>query len=701
MKASVMLLSLMLIAGMAAASAGGMPTQTPGMLQAVPSNGGEPYGKLEWTYNPEETLHYDGANSNGIGLTGGGTYRGAVRFTPTMSCTVKSILFYQRDVSADDYVFIFAEGNDTTPGAVVDSAPYTGSGGMRWKRIDMPNPIVVTAGTDFWAAVKITHAADSFPLGTDAGPMIRDRGGFLSSSGGRWQQLEDQGLDYNWNVRAIIEPGAGLDHDVGVARILAPGQSINPGSYPPRVRVTNFGTNSENDFDVTCWIDSSGSRVYDETYTVTTALPPGNRTEVTFPDWNTGPSGAMYEMKAFTELATDQDRTNDSMMQGIAIMTGQALVDHDTGYCLLTVTAFGSIGFDQPPADAGNGFKYPKAASNSMFLASFVMGNSPEYVADRWFGQPANGPINDDLYPVESLMPVFPPDFGDEHYRSKFDDSGHPSPKGLVVTQNSYMTADAQYDDFVVIAYQIDNPTGEPVNDMYAGIVSDFDVLPDARQNRMASDTVKRLTYMRSQVTPNPTVGIKILEPPSFANLSGIDHAVWVYPQDSCVTDAQKFRFMNGSIVQRSSHQPYDWSVMNSVGPFDLPAGGSFTLALAIFGGASEAEAVANADAAQQWYRQVGLAEGTKSRRTRDRAFRVVPNPFSNGTWVHYSSRSKGRLEIEVFDAAGRTVDSRSTGIEAGAGRYLWQPSELAHGIYFINIKTPDQETVTKVLRLE
>lgn len=700
MKAGIMLLGLVLIAGTAAASAGTVQAPMPGMLQAVSSNGGEPLVTLEWNFNPEETLHYDGQNYNAIGLTGGGSFRGAVRFTPTTSCTVKSILFYQRNSSADDFVFIFAEGDDSTPGPILDSAAYTGSGNMRWKRVDFSNPVVITAGIDFWTCVRCTHLADSFPLGVDSGPIVPYRGGFISTSGGRWEQLPDNNplLNYNWNIRAIIEPGTGLDHDVGVSRILVPGQSINPGTYPPKVRVTNFGTNSENDFDVTCWIDSAGSLVYDETHTITTALEPGHRTEVTFPDWNTGPSGAAYDMTVFTELAADQDRTNDSMMQSIAIMTGQALVDHDTGYCLLTVTAFGAIGFVDVNG-AGGGFKHPKAGQQTMYYASFAMGNSPEYNADRHYGHHPD-PVNDDLKPVDSLMPVVPPEFGDQQFRCKFDDSGHPDPKGLEVTQNSYMTADPEFDDFVVLAYEIHNPTGEAVDDMYAGIFGDFDLPPAGRLNRAASDTVRRLVYMRHQNTPNPTVGVKLLEPRSFANLSAIDHEVWVY-KDSCMTDTQKFRFLNGDIVQRNSNRPYDWSVCTSVGPFDLAAGGRFTVAFAMFGGSNEANALANADAAQRWYRQVGLAEGAKPRRADDQAFRVKPNPFSSGTWVHYTSRTKGRLEIEVFDALGRIVDSRSTEIEPGAGRYLWQPAELAHGIYFINIKTPDQETVTKVLSLE
>ena len=49
--------------------------------------------ELSWTDNPAETLHYDGPNNDGVGLTDGGTFYGAVRFTPTQSCSLKTAVF--------------------------------------------------------------------------------------------------------------------------------------------------------------------------------------------------------------------------------------------------------------------------------------------------------------------------------------------------------------------------------------------------------------------------------------------------------------------------------------------------------------------------------------------------------------------------------------------------------------------------------
>jgi hypothetical protein len=188
----------------------------------------------------EETLHFDGTNVDGIGLTSGGTYTGAVRFTPTTGCALKAILFFQYQGSSDDKVYAWGAGTSTTPGATLDSQPYIGAGDSVWKRIDFAAPIPVGANDDFWLGVEVTHEAGVNPLGVDAGPMAVDRGGFIYFSGS-WSQLADYGLDYNWNIRAIIST-ATLDRDVGVAKVL-PVDRIRPGDAVTfAATVKNYGS---------------------------------------------------------------------------------------------------------------------------------------------------------------------------------------------------------------------------------------------------------------------------------------------------------------------------------------------------------------------------------------------------------------------------------------------------------------------------
>ncbi len=379
-------------------------------------------------------------------------------------------------------------------------------------------------------------------------------------------------------------------------------------------------------------------------------------------------------------------------------MPGAALMDHDTGYCKLTVSCFGSIGYDDTPADAGSGFRYPKTAASALFYGSFAIGQSPAYVADRHFGHPASGNINTDLVIADSLRPYTDP-IADQVYRGAFDDSGHPAPVGVEIIQYSYQCAAPGYDDFVAIKYDIRNTSGAPIDDLYAGVFADFDIGAASDENTCTSDETRRFTYMRHSSSANPTVGVKILSPNSFANLAAIDHERYVYP-DSCMTDGQKWRFMDGTIVQRNSNRTYDWSVLTSVGPFDLGPRSAYPVWFAFVGGSSEANALENADSAQAWFdNNVGVAGRPVRPGIAAKRLEVLPSPFTGDARIRYHSARPGRVRITAFDITGRTrVTIFDDVVQAGTGELAWRPEGLAGGVYFVRFEGPDSVVTERVL---
>ncbi|UCG42212.1 MAG: T9SS type A sorting domain-containing protein [candidate division WOR-3 bacterium] len=394
-------------------------------------------------------------------------------------------------------------------------------------------------------------------------------------------------------------------------------------------------------------------------------------------------------------------------------MPGMVFMDHDTGYCKLTVTALGGIGFTEPPADAkpaapaldlGAGFSYPKAVPSQLYYASLMVGNSASWLVDRFYGQPANSGPNTDFAIVESLRPRIPPSSGDEHFRSVMNDAGHPSPKNLLVTQHSHQNTDTGYDDFVVLAYDLKNHGSSSIDNIYAGVIADFDIGPSATDNIAASNEAKRYSYMRQPSTQNPCVGIKVLDPPSFANLTAVDHARYVYPTDSCMSDNQKYRILNGGISARNSDRPYDWSVATSVGPVSLPAGGTQRVAFAILGGSSEAAFDASADSAQSWYDDnsaVFEETGVKLLQPAD-VVTCVPNPFSNSVRVSCQVRVAGQVTVRVFDISGRAVATLvDRPVPAGRVDAVWNPKALANGVYLLKVTLPDQTLTEKLLLMQ
>ena len=382
----------------------------------------------------------------------------------------------------------------------------------------------------------------------------------------------------------------------------------------------------------------------------------------------------------------------------------QFVVDMDTGAVRLGVCAIGSIGYDEPPVfDLGSGFQVPKGGASSLFFGSIEAGNSASYLVDHFYSMPANSGTNHDWRAVESLTPYLPAAPADERWKGVMTDAGHSAPKGLRAEQNWYMLAADPFNDWAVVTYDLRNDGASEIAGLYVGYHADLDVGSDPATNTANSDTVRRSMYMKQGTSENPTAGITLLEPTRFANLTAVDHNIWVYP-DTCVTDNQKYRLLSGNIVLRNSNRNYDWSIVVSAGPFTLPVGGTEKVAFAIIGSNTVANWKAASDSAQSWYNAnlLGVAEeATQKIATVNRPLFLSPNPFRTGTYIHYFSGTAGNLDLTVYDATGRAVTGSQLAIKAGAGRYFWQPKNLARGIYFLKARTPEKESVVKVLLVD
>ncbi len=106
-------------------------------------------------------------------------------------------------------------------------------------------------------------------------------------------------------------------HDVKLAAIVAPGTRVAPGTpVQPVARVQNMGSSAETNIPVTCLIDSAGTTVYNRSTTLAGPLAPGASAQVQFsPNWTPGPANAIYRVRMWTALASDSNRTNDTLVQ--------------------------------------------------------------------------------------------------------------------------------------------------------------------------------------------------------------------------------------------------------------------------------------------------------------------------------------------------------------------------------------------------
>ncbi len=153
------------------------------------------------------TLRYDnGINIDAIGLTGGGTFEYAARFTAGMvgslaGQSLTQVITYINTVPTTATLKIYGAGSSMVPGSVLYTEPLTTTG-TSWNTFILTTPVVLD-GNDIWVSIEVTHAGGGFPAGVDAGPAVVD-GDWIYFSGA-WARLSGFGLNYNWNLAAVVE----------------------------------------------------------------------------------------------------------------------------------------------------------------------------------------------------------------------------------------------------------------------------------------------------------------------------------------------------------------------------------------------------------------------------------------------------------------------------------------------------------------
>ena len=171
----------------------------------------------------KETLSFDrgwlyyhnGFNNNAIGLIEGGTFEAAIRFTPDelgayCDCKLSVVKFYHYVYlgSSDTHACslkIYEEGTATEPGALIYTKTFTAVG-EGYQYVTLCEPLLFDCEEDLWISIEVTHAAGEFPMGIDAGPAVDSKGDFEYHNS-TWDELQDEGHDYNWCIEAFINCG--------------------------------------------------------------------------------------------------------------------------------------------------------------------------------------------------------------------------------------------------------------------------------------------------------------------------------------------------------------------------------------------------------------------------------------------------------------------------------------------------------------
>ncbi len=379
---------------------------------------------------------------------------------------------------------------------------------------------------------------------------------------------------------------------------------------------------------------------------------------------------------------------------------GRIWADIDTGACALSITARGTIGYDPAENRQGRGFRYPKTDTSGLNIASFVIGNSKDYLVDRFYsenGSDSDWQLQDS---IRSLLPLYN---ASQLLRSTFNDGAHPQPKNITVEQLALGLSQPELNNTVVLVYDIFNNGTIAIDSLFSGILADFDVVPTDRLHDLAYTLPQLNTaLMRNANSSRHYFGVKLLYPHSPANLTCIDHSRYVYP-DSAMTDDMKYRALTGRLGIQNSDRPFNWSVGISSGPFNLAPNGRQRLAFAFIAASDSQSYISSCERVQEWFNNnVGIEETGQISKTDFPNLLLSPNPFNKKTNIHYLLPAPSRVIITAYDITGRTVatllDQKNQ--PAGTHSLLWEPENLAQGVYFIKLETSSFSSTQRALLL-
>lgn len=181
-----------------------------------------PRVELYWNFAPmapPDWLFYDdGSNYDAIGLTGGGTFYTAIRFTSQQleqyaGRTISMFRFFPVEQGSSFKLMIWKGAGAAQ---LIYQQPVITYTPGAWNDIQLNLPQTILPNTEYWFGYVCNHPSYDYSAGVDNGPAVAGFGDMISLDGAIWESMVTAyGLNYNWNLRVMVESAEG-----GVAELM-------------------------------------------------------------------------------------------------------------------------------------------------------------------------------------------------------------------------------------------------------------------------------------------------------------------------------------------------------------------------------------------------------------------------------------------------------------------------------------------------
>jgi serine protease len=256
----------------------------------------------------------------------------------------------------------------------------------------------------------------------------------------------------------------------------------------------------------------------------------------------------------------------------------------------------------------------------------------------------------------------------------------------------------------VIVEYVMKNTNASPVSNLYAGIISDWDVMNYA-VNKANQNAAIRLGYVYSTQTNGLYAGTKLLTTTApfvhyaVDNIAGGGGGVDPTAGTPAFDTGEKFTVLSTNRAQAGvAGNGNDVMDCVSSGPFTIAPGDSVVVAFALLAGDNLTDITTSAGNAQITYDGI-LTGASLIQQAQQLTIGVFPNPANGLMYLNINIPETGPSEVGIFNLVGQEVISVHKG-SLPSGKHLFEvpTNELPNGVYYIRVINDGKNTTNKVV---
>jgi len=381
---------------------------------------------------------------------------------------------------------------------------------------------------------------------------------------------------------------------------------------------------------------------------------------------------------------------------------------HETGAISFTVSDFGQYGFGSnsffPLDEAGFSFN---GSNNHLFEAAFLVGVDADHISDGARNFATNSDNDFAVKEGGGMVVSEPGQKADQETVSIFNDSFAENRLGLEIRQRTYGWNNYPDNNFILLEYSIKNSSDVAINNLYAGLFFDWDIISYLNCGGYSSDENLGYMYLLDGYNVDSDYrGLVILNPEGVASYRLRDNSVSEY---SIWLESDKFAALSEGLVDITNLSKVDLAQIISTGPFNLGAGQSDTAVFAVVAANSLDSLKLAAIGAENKYHLTTDIQYTENDQIPDNLylFQNHPNPFNPSTTIDFVLRKHQDVNLSVYNILGKKIINLiEKKLPAGFYSIKWDGVDInnnrvASGIYFYRLLVADNSMTRKMVLLK